>query len=66
MTDYDGHAGDYQAAKRQPWRSFMEQASAIDLIGDLKGASVIDLACGEGYYSRLFKHLGAESVLGIE
>ena len=66
MTDYHGHAGDYQAAKRQAWRTFMEQASALALIGDLKGASVIDLACGEGYYSRLFKHHGAESVLGVD
>ena len=66
MTDYDGHAGDYQAAKRKPWRTFMEQTSALAVIGNVRGASVIDLACGEGYYTRLLKRQGAKSVLGVD
>ena len=66
MSDYQGHAGDYQSAKRQPWRTYLEQPSALALLGDLSGQSVIDLGCGEGHYSRLLKQLGAAQVLGID
>ena len=64
--DYRGHADDYQEAKRQPWRTYLEQPSALQLVGDLTGLSVLDLACGEGYYSRLLRRHGAGSVLGVD
>lgn len=66
MSDYQGHAGGYQTAKRQPWRTYLEQPSALALLGDLSGQSVIDLGCGEGHYARLLKQLGAAQVLGID
>ena len=66
MSDYQGHAADYQTAKRQPWRTYLEQPSALALLGDLSGQSVIDLGCGEGHYSRLLNQLGAAQVLGID
>ena len=66
MSDYQGHAGGYQTAKRQPWRTYLEQPSALALLGDLSGQSVIDLGCGEGHYSRLLKQLGAAQVLGVD
>jgi hypothetical protein len=28
----------------------------LRLIGDLRGKSVLDLACGEGYYTRELRH----------
>ena len=66
MSDYQGHAGGYQTAKRQPWRTYLEQPSALALLGDLNGLSVLDLGCGEGHYSRLLKQLGASQVLGVD
>jgi SAM-dependent methyltransferase len=33
---------------------------------DVTGKSVLDLACGEGFYSRLFKANGASRVLGVD
>jgi len=66
VSDYQGHAADYQTAKRQPWRTYLEQPSALALLGDLSGQSVIDLGCGEGHYSRLLNQLGAAEVLGID
>lgn len=65
-TDYNAIAGEYQAAKRQPWRSAIEAHSLAKLAGDLRGLSVIDLACGEGHYSRLAKLRGARRVLGVD
>ena len=66
VSEYQGHAADYQTAKRQPWRTYLEQPSALALLGDLSGQSVIDLGCGEGHYSRLLNQLGAAQVLGID
>lgn len=64
--DYLRHADEYQEAKRQPWRTYLEQPSALQLLGDLTDRSVLDLACGEGYYSRLLRRHGAGSVLGVD
>lgn len=44
MGDYDGHASEYQDAKRQPWRTYMEQPSALKLLGKLNGLAVLDLS----------------------
>ena len=66
MSDYQGHAGEYQTAKRQPWRTYLEQPSALALLGDLNGLSALDLGCGEGHYTRLLKQLGASQVLGVD
>jgi 2-polyprenyl-3-methyl-5-hydroxy-6-metoxy-1,4-benzoquinol methylase len=35
------------------------------MMGDVKGKTVLDLGCGEGYYSRVFAELGAQ-VTGID
>ena len=66
MSDYQGHATGYQTAKRQPWRTYLEQPSALALLGDLSGRSVLDLGCGEGHYTRLLRQLGADQVLGVD
>ena len=34
-TDYDAIASDYKRAKQQPWRSFIESFTLMNLIGDL-------------------------------
>jgi ubiquinone/menaquinone biosynthesis C-methylase UbiE len=36
------------------------------LIGDLTGKAVVDLACGEGYYTRRLRQQGAGKVLGVD
>jgi len=65
-TDYDAIAEKYQRAKRQPWRTHIEAFTLLGLLGDLRGKAVVDLACGEGYYTRLLRQLGADPVLGID
>ncbi len=65
-TDYDQIAGQYKRAKLQPWRTHIERYTLLRLAGDLAGKSVIDLACGEGYYSREFRRLGAARVVGVD
>jgi 2-polyprenyl-3-methyl-5-hydroxy-6-metoxy-1,4-benzoquinol methylase len=65
-TNYDTIAADYKRAKQQPWRYFVERYTFLRLIGDLAGKSVLDLACGEGYYTRELRHRGAARVFGID
>ncbi|MGA8182244.1 MAG: class I SAM-dependent methyltransferase [Terriglobia bacterium] len=65
-TDYDLIAEQYKRSKLSPWRTYIEQYTLLELLGDVRGQSVLDMACGEGYYSRAFKRLGARRVVGID
>lgn len=65
-TDYDPIAEQYRLAKQQPWRAFIEAYTFVSLIGDPSGKSVIDLACGEGFYSRMIRQKGAAAVTGVD
>jgi SAM-dependent methyltransferase len=65
-TDYDSIAERYRRAKLQPWRSMVESFTLMGLVGDLSGRSVVDLACGEGYYTRLLRRAGAARVVGVD
>ena len=65
-TDYDRIATKYKRAKLQPWRAHLEQYTLLRLAGDLAGKAVIDLACGEGYYTRLLRQTGAARVVGVD
>ena len=35
-------------------------------LGDVRGARVLDLACGDGFYTRLLKQAGAASATGVD
>ena len=65
-TDYDAIAGQYQRAKRQPWRGHIEAFTFFGMLGDLTGKAVVDLACGEGHYTRMLPSLGAAKVVGVD
>jgi toxoflavin synthase len=65
-TDYDPIAEQYQRAKQQPWRSYVESFTLMELIGDPTGLSIMDLACGEGFYTRMLRQQGAERALGVD
>lgn len=65
-TDYNPIAEKYKRSKLQPWRTHIESFTLLELIGDLAGKSVLDVACGEGYYTRLVRQRGAAQVLGVD
>ena len=66
QTNYDEIAAEYKRAKLHPWRTHIERYTLTRLIGDLRGKSLIDLACGEGYYTREWRNRGASPVLGLD
>src|SRR4051812_27879670 len=65
-TNYDPIAELYRRAKQQPWRAHIEAFTLMALIGDPAGKAVIDIACGEGFYSRMIRERGASKVTGVD
>jgi SAM-dependent methyltransferase len=64
--EYDRIASDYKESKRLPFRLHVEEYTTFKLLPDLAGRSVIDLACGEGTYSRKLMQRGARRVVGVD
>lgn len=65
-TDYNQISRQYRRAKEQAWRSAVEEYSVLRLVGDLTGQKVVDLACGEGFFTRKLKARGAAAVVGTD
>lgn len=65
-AEYDDIAADYSASKQLPFRVLVEAPTLFELAGDVRGLSVLDIACGEGTYSRAFARRGASAVLGVD
>ena len=65
-TDYNAIAQQYKECKEHSWRSRIETYSLMHRIGSLEGKTVIDVACGEGFYTRKLRQAGAREVVGID
>ena len=65
-TNYDPIGEQYKRAKQQAWRAHIEVFTMLRLIGDPTGKTVIDIACGEGFYTRMIRQRGAAKVIGVD
>src|SRR6516165_12372280 len=65
-TNYDPIAEQYKRSKQQPWRAYIEAFTLMRLIGDPTGKRVIDIACGDGFYTRMIRQRGAAKVTGVD
>lgn len=65
-TNYDPIAERYGRAKLHSWRQFIESHTLSKLIGDPGGLDVLDLACGEGFYTRKLKAMGTSRTVGAD
>ncbi len=65
-NQYNAIAEQYRQSKSSPLRTYIEAYTFLQLVGDVRGLRVLDLACGEGFYSRRLKSLGAASVVGVD
>ena len=63
---YDAIAALYRDSKQLPFRHVVERYTLFRLLGDLRGRTVLDFACGEGFYSRQFMRAGAAAVTGVD
>jgi SAM-dependent methyltransferase len=65
-AEYDGFARQYKTSKGLPFRAHVEAHTFFGMLGDVTGLDVLDLACGEGHYSRLIRRRGAARVVGAD
>ena len=63
---YDTIAERYRDSKQLPFRYVVERYTVFQALGDLRNRTVLDLACGEGFYARQFKRAGAAEVTGVD
>jgi ubiquinone/menaquinone biosynthesis C-methylase UbiE len=63
---YDSIAQEYEKSKELPVRQHIEKYTYFNMLGDITGKSILDLACGEGIYTRQFKQKGASLVVGVD
>ena len=65
-TNYNEIADDYQKTKDHPVKNYCEAFTFLRVLGDVRAKSTLDLACGDGYYTRLIKQQGAAQVIGVD
>lgn len=64
---YDAIGASYVNWKETPIPKYTEVPTVRRLLaGHIEGREVLDLACGTGYYSRLFRQWGAARVVGAD
>lgn len=63
---YAAFAEDYEKVKILPYVQHLEMFTFLQAIGDVRGKTILDLACGEGHYARLLRRNGASKVVGVD
>ncbi len=66
LTNYYEIADGYVKSKIIPAKLYSEEHTFFIALGDAKDLSVLDLACGDGYYTRAIKKAGARAVTGVD
>lgn len=66
MAEYDAIAEAYRDSKELPFRGVIERYTLFDTLGAIRGSRVLDMACGEGFYTRILKQAGAAEVTGVD
>lgn len=66
MTNYDDIAAEYGENKNNPIKQYSELPTFLSHLGDIRGKTVLDVACGDGDYTRRLKRLGAAKVIGVD
>lgn len=66
QNEYDNIAEAYRDSKQLSFRKYLEEYSLFEMLGEVRGKSVLDLACGEGFYTRKIKQAGAAEVTGVD
>ena len=65
-AQYDHIGRKYDEYARTATLKRAESYTVLRMVGALDGQRVLDLACGFGFYTRLFKQRGAAQVVGVD
>ena len=63
-TNYDDITDDYLKAADHPIKKHCEAFTLLQVLGNVQAKSLLDLACGDGYYTRLIKQQGTFQTVG--
>ncbi|WP_030674336.1 class I SAM-dependent methyltransferase [Streptomyces sp. NRRL B-1347] len=66
VQQYDEIGEAFEGFKALPLARYGEVPSFLEMVGDVRGKSVLDLASGTGFYSREVKRRGATEVFGVD
>jgi toxoflavin synthase len=56
----------YQQTDEKPDKLYSHLPTVLEIVGDLRGQTVLDLGCGSGFYTRKYVKRGAGQVIGID
>jgi SAM-dependent methyltransferase len=65
-VQYDHIGSQYDSYARMATGKRAERYTVLRMVGALTGQRVLDLACGFGYYTRLWQQQGAAQVVGVD
>jgi SAM-dependent methyltransferase len=65
-TDYNQIADVFAQTKSAPLKQYSERWTFFNALKDVQGRTVLDLACGDGDYTRALKQQGAAKVVGVD
>lgn len=57
-NSYDTIANEYRDSKQLDFRKYIEEYTLEQLLGGVTALNILDLACGEGIYTRKLKKRG--------
>ena len=60
MTDYNAIAYAYREAKSLPLKQYSEAFTFFHVLASVDGLVVLDVACGDGYYTRALNTPGRQ------
>jgi len=66
QEQYNNIGAIYQEFKSQATLPIAEEFTFFQLLGNLEEKTILDLACGTGFYTRLIKQKGAAKVVGVD
>ena len=65
-TNYDDITDDYLKAVHHPIKKHCESFTLLHVLGNVQAKSLLDLACGDGYNTRLVKQNGTSQTVGVD
>ncbi len=65
-TQYDDIGATYEEMRKLPITTLQDANVEAAVAPFIKGAKVLDLACGTGYFSKKFLEWGAKQVVGVD
>ncbi|WP_444930287.1 class I SAM-dependent methyltransferase [Microbulbifer sp. SSSA002] len=63
---YNKQANSWSRSEKILLSDFTARPRVIEELGDISGASILDMGCGEGYVSRMLLDRGANSIFGVD